>query len=69
MAIGAGLGFVVGFVLGFMGGMMGLGKDPALQVLIFVVAAGVSLFYVSPLIFRMALRKQFNGFRLQVFRP
>ncbi len=68
MVIGGGLGFLVGFVLGLVGSAMGHGQDPALQVLIFVLATSVSIFYVYPLIIRMALRKQFKGFRLQVTR-
>jgi hypothetical protein len=68
-AIGAGIGFVIGFILGFAGAALGYRDPQAIPLLIIIIVGGISIFVVYPLVVRMALRKQFGGFRLQVIRP
>jgi Mg/Co/Ni transporter MgtE len=68
-AIGAGIGFVIGFILGFAGAALGYGDLQGIQLLIILIVGGISIFVVYPLVVRMALRKQFDGFHLQVTRP
>ncbi len=65
LLIAVGVGFVVGFVLGFIGAIIGIPKE-ATTVGGGLIGALISIFYVSPLVVRMALKKQFEGFKLQI---
>jgi hypothetical protein len=67
LLISFGIGVVAGVVLGLLAGFLGIEKS-TIQVLGVLLGGAIGLFYAYPLVVRMALRKSFEGFRLQIVR-
>ena len=65
LLIGLGVGFAVGLVLGFSAAIIGIPKE-AVAIGSGLIGALLGIFYVYPLVVRMALKKQFEGFKLQI---
>ena len=61
------VGVLGGTIVGVFGFILGIEKS-IIQGLIGLVTWGLSLFYVYPIVVRMALEKSFKGFRLQIVR-
>lgn len=66
LIIGGGIGFVFGFVVGFVLGIAGL--MGWIMPLSLIGGAVLGVFYSTPLIVRMMLKKRFSGFRVQIVR-
>jgi hypothetical protein len=66
--IGFGLGALAGFIVGLSAGLSGYGDKLNVQLISGLLGGLIGLFYAYPLVVRMALRKQFDGFRLQIVR-
>ena len=64
--IGGALGYAIGF-LGNVGITLGFPQQ-SVRIYIGLLAVLVGVFYLCPLLVRMALRKQYKEFRLQLVR-
>jgi hypothetical protein len=65
LLIGLGISFAVGLVLGFLAALIGVPKE-ATTIGGVLIGVLLGLFYIYPLTVRMALKKQFEGFKLQI---
>jgi hypothetical protein len=65
--IAAGLGLLLGLIFVFVGGALEISQSAYSRIL-YSITIPFFMFYVYPLIIRMALRKQYKGFMLKVVR-
>lgn len=67
LLIGFGIGFAFGFLVGIVGALMGV---PQSWITSISSLGGflLGILFVGPLVVGMTMRKQFDGFRLQIVR-